>query len=287
VEIRLLGEVGIVGEDDRMVPISGVKQRTTLAMLGLHFGRTVPIARLVDVGWGDQAPPTARRQAVNCVSALRRSLGPAVVSMHSGYRLEGVPVDLIRFEEAVTKARLTARHSAQDAIELLDRALALWRGPALGGTCGLPAQAARLDEMHLDARQERAELHLSLGRHGSVVPELTDLVSDHPHREGLVATLMLALYRSGRQADALAAYRRTVARLASELGIDPGPQLRQWHAAILRGDPALVSPSTPHDRWPPVDIVPAQPVRRARRRPGPGRRPQPGPTRYHRLRPGP
>jgi DNA-binding SARP family transcriptional activator len=265
VEVRLLGEVGFVGDDGRAVPMPGVKQRTMLAMLALHIGRTVPVVRLVDVGWGDQTPRTARRQAVNCVSALRQLLGPAVVSVHSGYQLEGVPVDLIRFEEAVTKAREAARQRTEDAIELLDGALTLWRGPALGGTSGLPAQAARLDDMRLDALEERAELQLSLGRHGALIPELTDLVSDHPHRERLVAALMLALYRSGRQSDALDAYRRTVARLASELGIGPGPQLRQRHAAILRSDPALIPPTSQHGRWAPVGTVPATPGRRTRR----------------------
>jgi DNA-binding SARP family transcriptional activator len=286
VEVRLLGEVGLAGDDGRVVPVAGVKQRTMLAMLALHIGRTVPVARLVDVGWGDRTPDTARRQAVNCVSALRQLLGPAVVSVHSGYLLEGVPVDLVRFEAAVTRAREAARHRTEDAIELLDRALALWRGPALGGTAGLPAQAARLDDMRLDALEQRAELHLTVGRHAALVPELTGLINDHPHREGLVAALMLALYRSGRQAAALETYRRTVARLADELGIDPGPQLRQRHAAILRGDPALDQPAPPAAR---PAAPPAAPLRPAPSGPSGGARgPEPhgtGPVDPEQVRP--
>jgi DNA-binding SARP family transcriptional activator/tetratricopeptide (TPR) repeat protein len=245
VEVRLLGEVGIAGDDGRAVPVPGIKQRTVLALLALHSGRAVPVARLVDVGWGDQTPRTARRQVLNCVSTLRRLLGPAVVSVPSGYLLESVPIDLLRFEAGLARARAAAPQRPEEAVELLDASLALWRGPALGGTGGLAAHAARLDDMRLDAMEQRAELHLALGRHTALVPQLTGLVSDHPHREGLVAALMLALYRGGRQTDALDTYRRTVARLADELGIDPGPQLRQRHAAILRGDPALDPPATP------------------------------------------
>jgi DNA-binding SARP family transcriptional activator len=258
VEVRLLGPVGIV-DGARAVAVPGVKQRTTLATLALHAGEAVPVERLVDIVWGERAPRTARRQVLNCVSSLRRILGTAMVTAPTGYALDPalVTVDLRAFEAAVSAGRAAAaQHRTEDALDALDAALALWRGPALGGTSGLAAHSARLDDVRLGVVEERAELLLALGRHAGLVAELTELVNEHPHHEGLVGALMLALYHAGRQADALRAYGRAVAALADGLGIDPGPALRRRHGAFLRGD--VAAPARPVEPEDPPAVRPAQ-----------------------------
>jgi DNA-binding SARP family transcriptional activator len=237
VEIKLLGPVEVVGSDGRVMKVAGVKQRSVLAMLALPAGQTVPVERLLDAVWGQAPPSTARRQVLNCVSSIRRLLGPALTTDPSGYRLEPghVDVDVTHFERGVTAAHCAAdRGRRAEAVALLDAALSRWRGPALGGTIGLASRAARLDESRLDAVEQRARL-LVADRSPGLVPELTELAAIHPEREGIVALLMQALYRGGRQVEALDVYRRAVTVLADELGIDPGPHLRRCYEAILRG----------------------------------------------------
>ena len=246
-EVRVLGPVDVVDDSGRPTAVAGMKHRTTLATLALNGGRVVPVDRLVDIAWGEEPPRTARRQVLNCMSVLRRVLGAAVVTAPSGYLLDTgrVAVDATRFEASVARGReAVSRGRTEEATRTLDAGLAVWRGPALAGTAGLNAQAARLEDMRLGVVEERAALRLTMDVTG-LAAELTGLVAEHPHREGLVSILMLALYRSGRQAEALETYRRTLATLGEDFGIGPGPRLRHLHEAILRGDPTLEPPSGP------------------------------------------
>jgi YVTN family beta-propeller protein len=248
IEFRVLGSLEVV-EDDRQVPLGSPKQRALLAVMLVRRRSPVSSDRLIDELWGERAPPTARKIVQGYVSSLRKVLGDGLlVSRGSGYLLQVGPeqTDIDRFESLVAEGhRALAEGSPDTAAERLREALSLWRGPALADFTYEPfaqAEITRLEEARLAALEERIEAELALGEHARLVGELEALVREHPLRERLVAQLMLALYRSGRQADALAAYREAGTRLMNELGLNPGPELQALERAILAQDLALQLP---------------------------------------------
>ena len=243
-------EFGILGplevrNGGGLVRVPGAKERALLADLLVHAGRVVAADRLVEDLWGDQPPGNPANTLQGRVSALRRALGPAgaglVVTRPPGYVLEvdAERVDAGRFEGLVAAA---GRATGAAAARLLEEALGLWRGAALVEFADQPwaqVEAARLEELRLVATEGLVELRLAAGGQAGVVAELEGLVAEHPTRERLRGLLMLALYRSGRQADALGVYQATRTVLAEELGIDPSPELQRLHRAILVQDPTL------------------------------------------------
>jgi predicted ATPase/DNA-binding SARP family transcriptional activator len=243
-------EFGILGplevrDGPGLVRVPGAKERALLADLLVHAGRVVSADRLVEDLWGDDPPGNPANTLQGRVSALRRALGTAgaglVVTRPPGYVLEADPgqVDAARFERLVAEA---GRAAGDAAAGPLAEALGLWRGPALAEFADQPwalAEAARLEELRLGAVEALVELRLAAGDHTGLVGELEGLVAEHPTRERLRGQLMVALYRSGRQADALEVYQATRAVLAEELGIDPSPGLQRLQQAILVQDPAL------------------------------------------------
>ena len=206
----------------------------------------MPVDRLVDDLWGERPPATARKSLQVRVAGLRRALPEGVLATHGpGYLIHvaGDELDLHRFERLVGEGRTALeQRNAGDATSILVQALELWRGPPLADFASeafaQPA-IARLEELRLSAIELRIDAELVLGRSADAVAELEELVASHPFRERLRAQLMLALYREGRQADALDVYRRSRALLVSELGIEPGPALRELERAILEHDPSL------------------------------------------------
>jgi len=252
-EFRILGSVE-VWDGAQQLDLRGSKPRALLAVLLLHANQVVSTDHLVDELWGEVPPPTARNLIQVFVSRLRRALhrgrdrsAPAqmLVTRPSGYLLRVGPgeLDLDRFEALTADARRAATDgNLEGAAERWRAALALWRGPALAGAASEALQRTmvpRLEEARLVALEERLEVDLRLGRHVELVGELQSLVASHPDRERLCRQLMVALYRSGRRAQALAVYRSTRRVLVEELGLEPGPALQQLERAILLGDPAL------------------------------------------------
>ncbi|MCX4672248.1 NB-ARC domain-containing protein [Streptomyces sp. NBC_01381] len=247
-EFRLLGPVEALW-DGRSLRVGGPKPRALLAALLLRAGHVVPADALVDVVWGEEPPETARALIQTYVSALRRALPEArrgaIETRAPGYviRPDAGAVDLGRFEElAVAGRRAAAQGDHSAAARLLRDALTLWRGSALGGVGEvLRSEAVRLDEARRAVLEERIAAELECGgRESELITELKGLVGAHPTNERLRGQLMLALYRVGRQADALAVYEDGRAVLAEELGIDPGPELSRRHGSILRADPVLL-----------------------------------------------
>ncbi|MEV0681871.1 BTAD domain-containing putative transcriptional regulator [Actinosynnema sp. NPDC050436] len=248
----LLGPVEVL-LDGRRVPVRAGKHRALLAALALRAGRVVPVHELVAFLWGDDPPARTRGTLQTYVMRLRQLLGdPSLIRTTSdGYRLVVAPeqVDVHRFATATGLARQAARRGdAAHAAQLYAEALGLWRGPALAD---VPSEALRHDEVPrlagllLAAHEEHNDVELELGRHERLVPVLRGLTADHPLHERFWAQLILALYRGSRQAEALAAFRRVDRLLAEQLGVDPGPELRRLHQAILTGDPALAVPAAP------------------------------------------
>ena len=245
VEYRALGPLEAV-VDDRPASLGGRVQRAVLGALLLHANQPVSLDWLVDAVWGEMPPPSAAHAVSVYVSRLRKQLGAEAIGRTSqGYVLRVAPgqLDLERFEELVGQARQElAGDDALRACELLDEALALWRGRAFADTRledFAQAHVARLEELRLAAIATRAEARLALGRTDEVVPELEALTVEHPHDERLAGLLMLALYRADRQADALACYQATRSRLSLELGIDPSQSLRELERKILAQDASL------------------------------------------------
>jgi DNA-binding SARP family transcriptional activator len=254
VEFRILGPLE-VWREGRPVHIGGAKERALLAFLLLHAGEPVSVDRLIDELWGDSPPATARKSVQVRVAGLRRVLRDDVLlTRGDGYllRLEPDQLDLRRFEQLLSDGRdALPAGDPSAALATLDEALALWRGPPLADfayeSFAQPA-IARLEELRVHALELRIEVQLDLGLHARVIVELEDLVAAHPFRERLRAQLMLALYRDGRQAEALDVYRRTRTEFVAELGIEPGPMLQQLEQAILRQDPSLDRPLAAPER---------------------------------------
>jgi DNA-binding SARP family transcriptional activator/CheY-like chemotaxis protein len=266
VEFRLLGRVE-AWRDGRPVELGGRKQRAVLASLLLRVGRVVSLDRIIDDLWPDRPPARAAATVQVFVSNLRRALEPArprgaaatlLVTASPGYRLDVEPsaVDARVFADLAERGRAAlADEDAERAAALLRRAEDLWRGPALADLAEAPfarAAAARLDELRLGAVDDRVDADLALGRHAALVAELEQSVRDRPMRERPRAQLMLALYRSGRQAEALSRYRDARRILHEELGLEPGRQLRELERAVLRQDPDLA--------WQPPPVTGAAPV---------------------------
>jgi DNA-binding SARP family transcriptional activator/DNA-binding beta-propeller fold protein YncE len=247
-EFRVLGPLEVVG-DDGPLSLGGSKERAVLAFLLLHRGEEVSRDRLVDALWGERPPPTVTTSLQVRISRLRRVLGEGVVATRgSGYAVELEPgqLDLERFERLVARGReLLASGDAAEAAEALRAAGALWRGPPLADFAQeswAQNEIARLDELYLAGVEERIEAELALGQEHALAPELEALVRQHPLRERLRGQLMVALYRSGRQAEALNVYRDFRRTLRDDLGLAPGPRLQQLEREILNQDPALAPP---------------------------------------------
>ena len=235
-EFRILGPLEIV-EAGRPLTLGGPRQRALLAILLSRANEVVSSDRLIDELWGARPPGTATNALQYHVSQLRKTLGrsEAIVTREPGYLIRVAPheLDLLRFEQLVEEAR---QAPADHASRLLHDALSLWRGPALVDLASEPfaqAEILRLEELRLAALELRIETDLALGRHRELVGELEVLVHEHPLRERPRAQLMLALYRSGRQAEALDLYREGRRLLVDELGIEPGLELQE----AREGDP--------------------------------------------------
>jgi DNA-binding SARP family transcriptional activator/tetratricopeptide (TPR) repeat protein len=246
IEFRLLGAVE-VRIDGRVVDIGHARQVCVLASLVVSANNAVPVDQLTERAWGEPPPQRARDTLHSYISRLRKTLyGTGVtLDLHpSGYVLavDPVAIDLVAFRALVAGSARTGND--ESAAELLERALALWRGPALGilDTPWLNAERDTLHAERLAAQLDHYDVALRLGRHGDVVGALADAVAQHPWDERIAGQYMLALYRCGRPADALAAYRQVRARLAEELGVDPSPPLQLLHRQILGADPALAAP---------------------------------------------
>jgi DNA-binding SARP family transcriptional activator/ABC-type branched-subunit amino acid transport system substrate-binding protein len=241
-----------VRRGEHHLDLGAPKQRALLAVLLIRRGEVVSSDRLIDELWGESAPQAAAKSVQVYVSGLRKALGAeALETRGRGYVLQVGPgqLDIERFESLLKEGRrLLAGGDPATAAETLREALDLWRGPALADFAYedfAQEEIGRLDELRLTALEERIDADLALGRHGDLVAELTGLVSEHPLRERLRAQLMIALYRSGRQVDALEVYREGRRTLLEERGLEPGPTLRELEAAILRQDPELGGAAKP------------------------------------------
>ncbi|MEU8269766.1 AfsR/SARP family transcriptional regulator, partial [Sphaerisporangium sp. NPDC049002] len=269
-EFRLLGPVEASHRGERL-SLGGPKPRALMAALLLSSGRVVSGERLVDALWGDRPPSSANALIQTYVYGLRRALVRAghdhlLETRPPGYLIRPEPgqLDLRAFEHRVAEGR---RHAADDrhdaAAEELRAALAMWRGSALGGIGNaLRGEAERLEQTRLSVLEERISAELAANWEVELVGELTELVWAYPTRERLRGQLMTALYRLGRQADALTVYHEGRRSLADELGVDPGAELRHLFEAILRADPSLSRPSVPRAAGPrpsPVDASSATP----------------------------
>jgi DNA-binding SARP family transcriptional activator len=245
-EFRLLGPLELVADEGRPIELPAGKPRLLLALLLLDGGRVVSVDRIVAGLWGEQPPATAAKVVQGYVSRLRRLLPDGVLLTRApGYllRVEDEQVDLRRFERLRREAAAAFTDSRyQGAAQLLQEGLALSRGPPLADfqyESSARDEIGRLEELGLVAFEQRLEVDLALGRHAEIVGELEALVRNEPLRERPPALLMIVLYRTGRQADALAVYQETRARLMDELGLDPKQALQELEKAILRQDPAL------------------------------------------------
>ena len=250
--IGLLGELQVLDDGGRDIVVTGAKLRALLVMLALQSGRAVPADQLVDGLWGPESSAAARNGLQGLVSKLRRALGSPdlVATRGGGYALEIPPdaVDVHRFEQLVAAGRGSAADGdLTTAIKLLADAELLWRGVALAEFAYeefASNEVTRISELRLAALEERLDIELQLGRHRVVIGELEALVAIHPLRERLRGLLMIALYRAGRQADALRIFQEGRRILGEELGLDPGPELRRLEAAILAQDPSLDATTT-------------------------------------------
>jgi DNA-binding SARP family transcriptional activator/streptogramin lyase len=247
-DVRLLGPFE-VWEGDRRLSIGGGKQLALLVLLVLNRNEVLSSDRIVDALWDGRPPPTASKNVQIYVSQLRKVLGEdAIVTRSGGYSLDLPPdaVDVARFEESLARGReLLASGDNAAAAATVRKGLSLWRGSPLADVAYADfaqAEINRLEELHNSAVEERNQADLELGRHAELVPELESLVREHPFRERLRAQLMLALYRCGRQADALAAFRTARQTLVDELGLEPGRSLQELEREILAHDPRLDAP---------------------------------------------
>ena len=243
VRFRVLGPLE-ASADDGPIALGGPKQRVVLAHLLLRANQVVPSDRLIDAVWGEEPPEAARGTLQAYVSRLRSALGAERIEGRApGYlfRIDPEELDATRFESLLKDAH-GADSQPRVVLDLLDEALELWRGPALADLAAEPSlqgEIARLEELHISATEEQISARLDLGEHAEVVAELEAATMAHPLRERLWSQLVLALYRSGRQAEALAAFDRARELLADELGIDPSRELQELHQQVLRQDESL------------------------------------------------
>jgi DNA-binding SARP family transcriptional activator len=249
VELRILGPFQVFADSGREVGLPTGRERALLAALVLRRAEVVSVDALVEALWGDTAPSTAVKAVQGYVSHLRRVLASdgALVTQAPGYVLR-VPADAVdahRFATLAAEARRTLQDDPESALVTFERALAIWRGPALVDFAFADfaqREIRRLEELRLQTVEGRFEAMLDLGRHGAVVAELETRVAEHPLRERLRGQLMLALYRCGRQADALEVYRTGRRLLDEELGLKPDDELQRLERAILNHDPSLELP---------------------------------------------
>ncbi|MFI9388436.1 BTAD domain-containing putative transcriptional regulator [Kutzneria sp. NPDC052558] len=261
--INLLGPLEVLDEGEIVTP-TAPKLRHVLALLAAHANRVVSVDQIIDELWEDHPPFSAMTTLQTYIYQLRKLLnlaggkgigyaGPEQdIGLHTsptGYRLSIAPdaLDMIRFEQLAERGRAeSAAGELVAATSTLRQSLAMWRGPALtdvalGPTLGV--EAVRLEEIRRRVLELRVDMELQLGRHHELISELSGIVAQHPTQEGLQAKLMLALYRSGRRTEALQAYQRARKALADELGLEPTPELRQLHWAMLTGDPSIEVPA--------------------------------------------
>lgn len=248
-QIRIMGPVRVLWGNEE-IRVGGTREKAVLASLVLEANRVVSVDRLIGALWGGDPPSSARTQVAICVSRLRRALreaglDTAVTTASPGYllRIEDDTADWLRFGSLT--ARAAAKTTAGDrlaAVALLREALSLWEGMPFDDLPGLRIDAHRLHEARLDATEACAELELELGRHDRVVADLAAVVEDQPLRERARGQLMLAQYRSGRRAEALRTYQDARRVLVEQIGLEPGPQLRELHERILRDEPTLARP---------------------------------------------
>jgi DNA-binding SARP family transcriptional activator len=278
-EFRILGPLEVLDQGQALT-LGGSKQRALLALLLTHSNETLSPERLIDELWGERPPATAAKAVQVHISRLRKALAAddIVLTRDRGYELRVAPeqVDAHRFERLVAEGRDgVAAADPEGAIKLLERALALWRGRPYADLAEEPfaqRESARLEDVRVTALEQLFEAKLALGRHAEVVSPLEALIAEHPYRERLHAQLMLALYRSDRQADALQAYQNARRRLVEDLGIEPGAQLRELEQAVLAQDPALAVPVRAPVVAPPEREVPASVAEEAEPRSTPGAR---------------
>jgi predicted ATPase/DNA-binding SARP family transcriptional activator/exonuclease VII small subunit len=249
-EIRLLGPFEVTA-GGTPADVGGSKRQALLAMLALRNGRVVEVDALVDGLWGAELPAAPRNALHHHIARLRAALGEAAIAgFPDGYAVESAWVDAVTFESLLAETRASLREGdARRAADRVAEALALWRGQALQGLPATPwfsAEARRLDSLRVDALEEQFEVALALGEHRELAPELRSALADSPFRERLWGQLMLAHYRSGRQADALETFQEARRVLGDELGLEPGPELRRLQEAILAHDPAIAA--VPVDR---------------------------------------
>ncbi|PZF79423.1 AfsR/SARP family transcriptional regulator [Jiangella anatolica] len=269
----VLGPVAVYGDDGVPVPVASAKQRLLLAVLLSRRNTLVSTDTLVDAVWDGRPPRSARANLHSYVHRLRRLLGESrIVHERSGYRLVVRPAeaDDEEFERLVVEGRdALADGDVERSAELAHRAVALWRGPRaytdVADCAAVEPEASRLDELRLTAVELRIDAGLARGRHDLLVGELTALVAAHPLRQRLHARLMLALHRAGRPAEALDVYRRARATLVEELGLEPGPELRELERAILADDPALAPPGPAAAAPAPAQLPPDDPAFTGRR----------------------
>ncbi|HEY3213732.1 MAG TPA: BTAD domain-containing putative transcriptional regulator [Actinomycetota bacterium] len=247
-EFLILGPLE-VSDDGRKLVLGGPKQRAVLAHLILRANRVVAADLLIDGLWGDEPPESARTTLQTYVYRLRKVLGDGrLEGRDGGYMLAAAPgeIDAARFEALVKQGKAQVASDPSSAAAILSDALSLWRADALADVTEEPSlrgEAARLEELRLSATEHRVSAEIAMGGHSTVVPELESLTARYPLRERMWANLMLALYRSGRQAEALSTFERARQVLAGELGADPSPELQRLHERILHGDPALGTPA--------------------------------------------
>ena len=267
-EFRILGPLEVL-DGQQTVRLGAAKQRALLGVLLLHANETVSSARFVDELWGESPPPTAEKLVQGYVHALRKTLGAGVVVTRApGYelRVEAGCLDVQEFERLIDEARAG---KLEQAVELRAQALALWRGPPLADVVLEGPERntlARLSELRLTTQIERIDAELALGRDAQLVGELESLAAANPYQERVAAQLMLALYRSGRQADALHVYQTVRRALSDELGLQPGQELRGLEAAILRQDETLTPDRNVARGAPPPTEPPSSPPAPSRRR---------------------
>lgn len=251
--IGLLGDLEVLDDEGNEVAVGGAKLRALLAVLALHVGRVVSAEHLVEALWGEDPPAAVRNGLQGLASKLRRALGSSdlIVMRGDGYALDLPPdaIDVGGFEQRAAEGRaMAAAGEPGRAVDLLAEADALWRGDPLADFVYedfASAAITRLSESRLSVLEERLDLELQLGRHQRATVQLEGLVAAHPLREGFRGLLMLALYRAGRQADALRVFQEGRQLLGEELGLEPGPELRRLESAILMHDPSLTLPAQP------------------------------------------